>query len=155
MKKVELFYTIADYEKFENTKLSLFNSDKYDLKKMRLFAERSDQKINNKKSQIIRKQGEKCERVEKKEISFFLFDISINTNKPSQLKSQQEDSSLFDEEKSTGDDSKNSEIIQKKEDSPKEFQLFDNSLIEEMEQNPLFGESVREEENIDDNDEHI
>ena len=155
MKKVELFYTIADYEKFVNTKLSLFNSKKYDLKKMLLFAERSEQKINNKKSQIIRKQEEKCERVEKKEISFFLFDISINTNKPSQLKSQQGDSSLFDEEKSTGDDSKNSEIIQKKEDSPKEFQLFDNSLIEEMEQNPLFGESVREEENIDDNDEHI
>ena len=159
MKKVELFYTNADYEKFLNTKLSILNSDEYDLKKMHLFAESSEQKIENKKSQKIRKLEEKCERVEKKEIPFFPFDISINSNKLSQLKSEQKESPLSDEEKATGDDSKNSEIIQQKEDCQNEIQVLDYSFVEEID--PLFAKSFgkglagREEDKNDNDDQFI
>lgn len=111
MKKVVLFYTIAEYKKFiEDSRI--LNSEEYDFNKMRLFAERSEKNIENKTTQKLK---EICDKIVP-------------------LKAEQKEPPIPTEELSTNFGTENSGFIDGSEDNLSYNGIYNYSVINEINQ---------------------
>ena len=111
MKKVVLFYTIAEYKKFiEDSRI--LNSEEYDFNKMRLFAERSEKNIENKTTQKLK---EICDKIVP-------------------IKAEQKEPPIPTEELSTNFGTENSGFIDGSEDNLSDDGICDCSVINEINQ---------------------
>ena len=111
MKKVVLFYTIAEYKKFiEDSRI--LNSEEYDFNKMRLFAERSEKNIENKTTQKLK---EICDKIVP-------------------IKAEQEVPPIPTEELSTNFGTENSGFIDGSEDNQSDNGIYNYSGINEINQ---------------------
>ena len=111
MKKVVLFYTIAEYKKFiEDSRI--LNSEEYDFNKMRLFAERSEKNIENKTTQKLK---EICDKIVP-------------------IKAEQKEPPIPTEELSTNFGTENSGFIDGSEDNLSDNGIYNDSVINEINQ---------------------
>ena len=111
MKKVVLFYTIAEYKKFiEDSRI--LNSEEYDFNKMRLFAERSEKNIENKTTQKLK---EICDKIVP-------------------IKAEQKEPPITTEELSTNFGTENSGFIDGSEDNQSDNGIYNYSGINEINQ---------------------
>ena len=111
MKKVVLFYTIAEYKKFiEDSRI--LNSEEYDFNKMRLFAERSEKNIENKTTQKLK---EICDKIVP-------------------IKAEQKEPPIPTEELSTNFGTENSGFIDGSEDNQSDNGIYNYSGINEINQ---------------------
>ena len=111
MKKVVLFYTIAEYKKFiEDSRI--LNSEEYDFNKMRLFAERSEKNIENKTTQKLK---EICDKIVP-------------------IKAEQKEQPIPTEELSTNFGTENSGFIDGSEDNLSDNGIYNYSGINEINQ---------------------
>ncbi len=111
MKKVVLFYTIAEYKKFiEDSRI--LNSEEYDFNKMRLFAERSEKNIENKTTQKLK---EICDKIVP-------------------IKAEQKEPPIPTEELSTNFGTENSGFIDGSEDNLDDNGIYNYSVINEINQ---------------------
>ena len=111
MKKVVLFYTIAEYKKFiEDSRI--LNSEEYDFNKMRLFAERSEKNIENKTTQKLK---EICDKIVP-------------------IKAEQKEPPIPTEELSTNFGTENSGFIDGSEDNLSDNGIYNYSGINEINQ---------------------
>ena len=111
MKKVVLFYTIAEYKKFiEDSRI--LNSEEYDFNKMRLFAERSEKNIENKTTQKLK---EICDKIVP-------------------IKAEQKEPPIPTEELSTNFGTENSGFIDGSEDNLSDNGIYNYSVINEINQ---------------------
>ena len=111
MKKVVLFYTIAEYKKFiEDSRI--LNSEEYDFNKMRLFAERSEKNIENKTKQKLK---EICDKIVP-------------------IKAEQKEPPIPTEELSTNFGTENSGFIDGSEDNQSDNGIYNYSGINEINQ---------------------
>ena len=111
MKKVVLFYTIAEYKKFiEDSRI--LNSEEYDFNKMRLFAERSEKNIENKTTQKLK---EICDKIVP-------------------IKAEQKEPPIPAEELSTNFGTENSGFIDGSEDNQSDNGIYNYSGINEINQ---------------------
>ena len=111
MKKVVLFYTIAEYKKFiEDSRI--LNSEEYDFNKMRLFAERSEKNIENKTTQKLK---EICDKIVP-------------------IKAEQKEPPIPTEELSTNFGTENSGFIDGSEDNLNDNGIYNYSVINEINQ---------------------
>ena len=111
MKKVVLFYTIAEYKKFiEDSRI--LNSEEYDFNKMRLFAERSEKNIENKTTQKLK---EICDKIVP-------------------IKAEQKEPPIPTKELSTNFGTENSGFIDGSEDNLSDNGIYNYSGINEINQ---------------------
>ena len=117
MKKVVLFYTIAEYKKFiEDSRI--LNSEEYDFNKMRLFAERSEKNIENKTTQKLK---EICDKI-----------VPIKAEEKEQA--EQKEPPIPTEELSTNFGTENSGFIDGSEDNLSDNGIYNYSVINEINQ---------------------
>ena len=111
MKKVVLFYTIAEYKKFiEDSRI--LNSEEYDFNKMRLFAERSEKNIENKTKQKLK---EICDKIVP-------------------IKAEEKEPPIPTEELSTNFGTENSGFIDGSEDNLSDNGIYNYNVINEINQ---------------------